>query len=75
MGGAGGPGGTILGAANLQQATAERLAGLLQPVRAAGVPVLGVVSDAQESIRLAVAEVFPGVPHQLCQWHALRGGG
>ena len=34
--------------------------------------MLGVVSDAQESIRLAVAEVFPGVPHQLCQWHALR---
>jgi hypothetical protein len=64
--------GAILGAANLQQATAERLAGLLGPVRVAGVPVLGVVSDAQESIRLAVAEVFPGVPHQLCQWHALR---
>ena len=64
--------GTVLGAANLQQATAESLAGLLRPVRAAAVPVLGVVSDAQESIRLAVAEVFPGVPHQLCQWHALR---
>jgi hypothetical protein len=64
--------GAILGAANLQQATAERLAGLLRPVRAAGVPVLGVVSDAQESIRLAVADVFPGVPHQLCHWHALR---
>jgi hypothetical protein len=64
--------GAILGAANLQQATAERLAGLLHPVRTAGVPVLGVVSDAQESIRLAVADVFPGVPHQLCQWHALR---
>jgi hypothetical protein len=48
------------------------LADLLRPVRAAGVPVLGVVSDAQESIRLAVAEVFPGVPPQLCQYHALR---
>ena len=34
--------------------------------------MLGVVSDAQESIRLAVAEVFPEVPHQLCQYHALR---
>jgi hypothetical protein len=31
-----------------------------------------VVSDAQAAIRLAVADVFPGVPHQLCQWHALR---
>ena len=34
--------------------------------------MIGVISDAQESIRLAVAEVFPGVPHQLCQYHALR---
>lgn len=64
--------GTILGAANLQQATADWLGRLLRPIRAADVPVLGVVSDAQESIRLAVAAVFPGVPHQLCQYHALR---
>ena len=37
-----------------------------------GVPVAGVVSDGQHSIRNAVAEVFPGVPHQLCQFHFLR---
>jgi hypothetical protein len=64
--------GAVLGAANLQQASAPVLARLLRPVRETGLPVLGVVSDAQESIRLAVAEVFPGVPHQLCQYHALR---
>jgi len=64
--------GAVLGAANLQQATAPVLAALLRPIVAAQIPVLGVVSDAQESIRLAVAEVFPGVPHQLCQYHALR---
>src|SRR5829696_3137603 len=64
--------GAILGAANLQQATASALATLLRPIRASGLAVLGVVSDAQESIRLAVADVFPGVPHQLCQYHALR---
>jgi hypothetical protein len=64
--------GAVLAAANLQQATAPMLAGLLWPIRAAGLPVLGAVSDAQESVRLAVAEVFPGVPHQLCQFHALR---
>jgi hypothetical protein len=64
--------GTILGATNLQQATADRLAAFLRPLQTAAVPVLGVVSDAQESIRLAVADVFPGVPHQLCQYHALR---
>ncbi len=64
--------GSVLGAANLQQATAPMLATLLRPIAASGAPVLGVVSDAQESIRLAVASVFPGVPHQLCQYHALR---
>jgi hypothetical protein len=64
--------GAILGAANVQQATASVLETLLRPIRASGLPVLGVVSDAQESIRLAVAGVFPGVPHQLCQYHALR---
>jgi hypothetical protein len=64
--------GTVLGAANLQQASAPYLEVLLRPIQQAGLPVLGVVSDAQESIRLAVASVFPGVPHQLCQYHALR---
>jgi hypothetical protein len=64
--------GAVLGAANLQQATWPMLSTLLEPIRASGLPVLGVVSDAQESIRLAVAAVFPGVPHQLCQYHALR---
>jgi hypothetical protein len=64
--------GVILGAANVQQATAPVLARLLRPLRRSDLPVLGVISDAQESARLAVAEVFPGVPHQLCQYHALR---
>ena len=64
--------GTVLGAANLQQATAPVLAELLRPLRELALPVLGVISDAQESVRLAVAAVFPGVPHQLCQYHALR---
>jgi hypothetical protein len=44
----------------------------LRPIKETGLPVLGVISDAQESIRLAVAKVFPGVPHQICQYHALR---
>jgi len=64
--------GRVLGAANLQQATAPVLERLLRPIQEAELPVLGVISDAQESLRLAVATVFPGVPHQLCQYHALR---
>lgn len=64
--------GTVLGAVNLQQASAKALEGLLRPIQASGLPVLGVISDAQESIRLAVAAVFPKAPHQVCQYHALR---
>jgi hypothetical protein len=64
--------GAVVAAAHLQQASAPCLVPLLRPVQQTGLPVLGVVSDAQQSVRRAVAEVFPGVPHQLCQYHALR---
>jgi hypothetical protein len=64
--------GGIVAATNLQQASAPFLVALLRPISAAGLPVLGVVSDAQQSLRQAVAEAFPGVPHQVCQYHALR---
>lgn len=64
--------GTALGAANLPQASAPILEKLLRPIQETGLPVLGVISAAQESIHLAVAKVFPGVPHQICQYHALR---
>jgi hypothetical protein len=39
---------------------------------AVGVPVVGVVSDGQTSIRRAVERALPGIPHQLCQFHFLR---
>ena len=35
-------------------------------------PITGVVSDGQESIRKAVAKALDGVPHQLCHFHYLR---
>ena len=28
--------------------------------------------DAQESIQQAIAELWPTIPHQLCQFHVLR---
>src|SRR5260370_22143738 len=39
------------------------------------VPVVGVMSDGQWSLRKAVASGLPGVPHQLCQFHYLREAG
>jgi hypothetical protein len=65
--------GEILLARSLLSATQEDLAALLrEAAQALPVPVAAVVSDGQHSIRRAVAEVFPGVPHQLCQFHYLR---
>jgi transposase-like protein len=65
--------GQVLLARSLLSATAADLAGLLREVAAAvGVPVAGVVSDGQHSVRRAVQEALPEVPHQLCQFHYLR---
>jgi hypothetical protein len=65
--------GEVLLARSLLSATADDLAPLLRQVAdTIGVPVAGVISDGQHSIRLAVARVLPGVPHQLCQFHYLR---
>jgi hypothetical protein len=60
-------------ARSLLSATEADLATLLREVQAAlPVPILGVVSDGQHSIRRAVASALPDVPHQLCHFHYLR---
>jgi len=65
--------GEVLLARSLLSGTANDLAPLLNEVaEAIDVPVIGVVSDGQTSIRRAVARALPGVPHQLCQFHFLR---
>jgi Transposase, Mutator family len=65
--------GEVLLARSLLGSGEDELAPLLREVRAAlPVPVSGVISDGQRSIRKAVARVFAGVPHQLCQLHYLR---
>ena len=69
--------GEILAARSLLSSCREELAALIRESLAGleGVPVLGVVSDGQISLRQAVAEALPGVPHQLCQFHYLREAG
>lgn len=65
--------GEILLAKSLLSARQQDLAALLRQVReACPVTIEGIVSDGQHSIRKAVAEVFPEVPYQLCQFHFLR---
>jgi hypothetical protein len=45
---------------------------LLAPVVALDVKVLGTITDAQESEVLAVEQLWPKIPHQVCQFHVLR---
>jgi hypothetical protein len=65
--------GEVLLARSLLSATAEDLGALLRSVaEALPVPIVAVLSDGQHSIRKAVREALPGVPHQLCHFHYLR---
>jgi hypothetical protein len=65
--------GEILLARALLSATEDDLATLLNEVVAQlPVPVVGVVSDGQQSIRKAVAKALPEVAHGLCHFHYLR---
>jgi hypothetical protein len=68
-------------ARSLLGATADDLVPLLEEVRRglAGsarteeqIPIRGVISDGQVSLRHAVARALPGVPHQRCPFHYLR---
>jgi hypothetical protein len=65
--------GEVLLAKSLLSSCQDDLAKLLSEVKdALEVPIAGVVSDGQMSIRKAVAEALKGVPHQLCHFHYLR---
>src|SRR6266849_6374030 len=67
--------GRILHAENVTESTKERLKQILDPVVGLKVPVIGVISDAQPTELQAVAELWPGTPHQICQFHAIREAG
>jgi hypothetical protein len=45
---------------------------LLRPVKDLGYHLRGVVSDDEKALVIALAQTFPGVPHQTCQIHCLR---
>ncbi len=64
--------GRVLAAENVTSSETAVMKTLLAPVVALGVKVLGTISDAQESELLAVEELWPDVPHQVCQFHVLR---
>ena len=65
--------GEILLARSLLSGCQKDLAELIRAVaNVLDVPIDGVVSDGQNSIRKAVAEALPDTAHQLCHFHYLR---
>jgi hypothetical protein len=71
--------GRVLAAENVTSSETEVIKALLAPVVALvverKVKVLGTITDAQESELLAVQQLWPEVPHQVCQFHVLRDAG
>src|SRR6266516_753386 len=64
--------GRVLVAEQVTSSETAVMKALLAPVVALGVAVLGTITDAQESELQAVEQLWPQVPHQVCQFHALR---
>lgn len=64
--------GRLLGAENVQSSETATMQALLQPIRQLDLPVRGAVSDAQKSLLQAIEALWPGIPHQVCQFHYLR---
>src|SRR5947199_6556755 len=64
--------GRVLVAEQVTTSETAVMKALLAPVVALDVPVLGTITDAKVRELQAVEELWPGVPHQVCQFHALR---
>lgn len=64
--------GTILVAKSVKSSSAEELKSLIQPVIDLDFPIIGIVTDGQQSIRLAMESLLPEVPYQYCQYHYLK---
>jgi len=65
--------GEVLLARALLSSTQDDVAALIDEVKKAlSVPIEGVISDGQHSIRNAVAKALPDTPHGLCHYHYLR---
>lgn len=64
--------GIILAAQNMKSSSAADLEALIRPMIELGYPIIGIVSDGQRSIRMAMETLLPDVPYQYCQFHYLK---
>jgi endonuclease III-like uncharacterized protein len=71
--------GRVLAAENVTSSETEVIKARLSPVVALvgerKVKVLGTITDAEVCELLAVQQLWPEVPHQMCQFHVLRDAG
>src|SRR5947209_13555586 len=63
--------GRVLAAEQMSSSETEVMKAFLAAVVALDARVLGTITDAQESELKAVEDLWPQVPHQVCQFHAL----
>ena len=64
--------GRVLLAKTLLSSATPEIEQLIEEVLRLGLPILGMISDKQESICLAVQHKLPIVPHQICHYHYLK---
>ena len=64
--------GRVLAAENVRVSDTPTITSLLRFIRDLQLPVIGAVSDAQESLLQAIASLWPAIPHQVCQFHYRR---
>jgi Transposase, Mutator family len=64
--------GRLLSAQNVTTSDTETIKQVFSPVLALGIPVIGIISDAQKSLIDAISALWPDVPHQTCQFHYLQ---
>src|SRR2546429_7841 len=64
--------GRVLAAENVTASETAVMKAILAQVKLLEVAVLGTISDAQESLLQALEQLWPEVPHQMCQFHALQ---
>ncbi|SMC32945.1 hypothetical protein [Sporomusa malonica] len=64
--------GTIFAAENVKSSATEELKALNSPIVKLGFPIIGIISDGQQSIRMAMESLLPDVPYQYCQYHYLK---
>lgn len=64
--------GRVLAAENVTASETAVMKKILSQVKDVPVAVIGTISDAQESLLQALEQLWPEVPPQMCQFHALQ---